>query len=66
MNLQINGQQRTLEQGVTIYQLLTQLALQPERVVLELNHQILDMAESLNIELHENDQLEIIQFVGGG
>ncbi len=66
MNLRINGQQHTLEKGVTINRLLTQLELQPERVVLELNHQILDMAESLNIELHENDQLEIIQFVGGG
>ncbi len=66
MNLLINGEQRTLEKGTTVCTLLNQLQLQPERVVLELNRQILSAAQGSETELHEGDQLEIIQFVGGG
>lgn len=66
MNLLLNGENRDFEAGATIGQVLSQLELKPERVVLELNRQILNAADSQETELSEGDHLEIIQFVGGG
>lgn len=65
MQLIINGQQRTFDSPLTIDHLLLQLQLSPERVVIELNNEILT-AEAHTTPLNEGDTLEIIQFVGGG
>lgn len=65
MQLTINGQLREFESPLTISQLLQQLELEPQRVVIELNRNILT-AEAHDTELHEGDILELIQFVGGG
>ena len=66
MILRLNGEDYQFESGLTIQQLLKQLDLRAERVVLELNQNILNSTESIHTELHEGDNLEIIQFVGGG
>ena len=66
MNMHVNGENYQFDAGLTIGQLLKQLDLQPDRVVLELNQNILNTTDNINTELHEEDKLEIIQFVGGG
>ncbi|WP_020676001.1 sulfur carrier protein ThiS [Geopsychrobacter electrodiphilus] len=66
MKLLINGSSHELADRLTISQLLEQLKLYPDRVVLELNLKILTATENLDKELCDGDQLEIIQFVGGG
>ena len=66
MNMHVNGEIFQFDAGLTIGQLLKQLALQPDRIVLELNQNILNTTDNINTELHEEDKLEIIQFVGGG
>jgi len=66
MKFQLNGKRHDTETGTTIGGLLEELQLQPERVVLELNRTILNAAEHSGKELNEGDNLEIIQFVGGG
>ena len=66
MILHVNGAHYQADPGLTIGQLLDRLNLRPERVVLELNQNILNATENLTAELHEGDRLEIIQFVGGG
>ena len=65
MQLIINGQQRSVKQALTVSQLLQQLNLAPERVVVELNKNILT-AEAYATLLEDGDALELIQFVGGG
>ena len=65
MQLNINGQLRNFSEPLTISQLLQQLELAPERVVVELNKEILT-AESHSTQLNDGDALELIQFVGGG
>ena len=65
MQLQINGQPREFSTPLTISQLLQQLDLAPERVVIELNREILT-AEAHGTALKDGDTLEVIQFVGGG
>jgi sulfur carrier protein len=66
MNMLVNGENYQFDAGLTIGQLLKQLDLQPDRVVLELNQNIINITDNINTELHEKDKLEIIQFVGGG
>jgi len=66
MKLEINGETRNVEQGTTIVQLLDLLKLQPDRVVVELNRRVLNVAEQGKTLLREGDNLEIIRFVGGG
>lgn len=65
MQLNINGQLREFTEPMTISQLLLQLELTPERVVIELNKEILT-ADAHNTPLKNGDALELIQFVGGG
>ncbi len=66
MNLQVNGKNYQSDTDLTLGQLFKQLDLSPERVVIELNQKILQTTDNLDTELREGDQLEIIQFVGGG
>jgi len=65
MTLIINGQQRNFEEQLTIHQLLDKLELTADRVVIELNREILT-ATAHDTQLKDGDTLEIIQFVGGG
>jgi len=66
MKLTVNGQAREVPEGTTVAQLLQQLGVVPERVVVELNLTILKRAEHPNALLKEGDEVEIVQFVGGG
>ena len=66
MQLNINGQLRTVTCPLSIGQLLQQLELAPERVVVELNREILTPDTQADIQLNDGDSLELIQFVGGG
>ncbi len=66
MDLCINGQQKQYSEPLSIVQLLEQLELTPERVVVELNREILTAEKRADIQLHNGDTLELIQFVGGG
>jgi thiamine biosynthesis protein ThiS len=66
MNLTINGQRKNFSSPLNVAQLLSQLELNPERVVVELNRDILTADKYIDIQLNDGDTLEIIQFVGGG
>lgn len=66
MDVTINGERQTLQDGITAAQLLERLRVAPERVVVELNLQILKRAELPGALLKEGDQVEIVQMVGGG
>ncbi len=66
MQVKVNGELTTLPDGLTVRQLLEQLAIVPERVVVELNLTILKRAEHEGTQLKEHDEVEIVRFVGGG
>ena len=66
MELTINGQRRTLADGTTVAALLQHLGLQPERVVVEVNLQIIKRDQRQAAVLRAGDVVEIVQFVGGG
>ena len=66
MQVQINGEQRTLATGLTVAKLLQELDIRPDRVAVELNLAILDRSEFDGRSLQEGDRIEIISFIGGG
>jgi thiamine biosynthesis protein ThiS len=66
MQVQVNGEQRTLEAGLTVTGLLRELDIRPDRVAVELNLTILDRGEFDRRRLQEGDRVEIISFIGGG
>lgn len=53
-------------EGMTAAALLEQLKLNPGLVVVELNLEILKRDDLAKTALNEEDQVEIVHFVGGG
>lgn len=66
MRIQVNGKQRTLSPGQTLSDLLRQIEVEPERVVVERNREIVVRDQFATTALEEGDTLEILHFVGGG
>lgn len=65
MQIQINGESREISQK-TVLQLLESLGIDPKRVAVELNMDILPKADYLTRAIAEDDKIEIVHFVGGG
>lgn len=66
MNITVNGQNKEYPELLTLIQLLDTLELAIDRVVVELNRNILTADKLADIRLKDGDKLELIQFVGGG
>lgn len=66
IQIQVNGEQKHFAAGATVPQLLELLGLNPARVAIEYNLQILPKAKWNETRIAEGDRFEIVQFVGGG
>ena len=66
MELTVNGDPRSLPDGMTVAQLLEQLHVVPEGVVVEVNLDILKRHQYAATTLKPGDQIEIVQLVAGG
>ncbi len=66
LSLVINGEARTLPRGTTLAQLVAVLQLDPARVALEHNREIVPRSSHAATLLGEGDCIEIVNFVGGG
>ena len=66
IEITLNGQSKTIQEGTTILDVLKGLELLPERVAVEYNLQILKKDQWSLARLRDGDRLEIVQFVGGG
>lgn len=64
--MKINGEVCTCSPGMTVLSLLEQRGHNPQRVAVDRNGQIVPRARFAQEELHEDDTIEIVQFVGGG
>jgi len=65
MEIQINGEPRTIE-PMSLLELLGTLDINPARVAVERNRDIVPKREYETTLLADGDTLEIVQFVGGG
>ena len=66
MEIVVNGQPRSAEQGQTILDLLRDLELDPARVAVEYDRRIVKQPLWPETILRPGAQVEIVQFVGGG
>lgn len=62
----LNGVTRPLVRDLSIAELLTELALVPERVAVEVNEMLVRRAEFAQKRLNPGDRVEIVTLVGGG
>ncbi|HTV48373.1 MAG TPA: sulfur carrier protein ThiS [Phycisphaerae bacterium] len=66
MELTVNGEKIELPQGATVQHLLDRYKLQPVRVAVELNRDIVAKRLFTTTTLAPGDMVEIVTFVGGG
>ncbi|MFA7372954.1 MAG: sulfur carrier protein ThiS [bacterium] len=69
MRVIVNGQDKELPTGTTLGGLMELLKVDPRRVVVEYNREIINRSswdEHISRELKEGDTLELVQLVGGG
>jgi thiamine biosynthesis protein ThiS len=66
MRVQVNGEPRDVAAGITVTALLASLGLEGRPVAVERNTEIVPRAQHAATVLADGDQLEVVQFVGGG
>jgi thiamine biosynthesis protein ThiS len=66
VTVHLNGKNREVPEGLTVYQLLEHLDLNPALVVVELNRKILDRSKYAEAGIRAGDEIELVHFVGGG
>jgi sulfur carrier protein len=66
MRLTLNGQERELEQEITLSDLLASLQLTEKLVLVELNGQAVQRADIPATKLGEGDTIEIVRMAAGG
>lgn len=66
MDVTINGEVRELPAEVTVAALLSQFGLEPNRIVVELNREIVPRDRYGEATIAAGDVLELVELVGGG
>jgi sulfur carrier protein len=66
VTITLNGEPHTLPSPLTIAELLSRLDIDPRRVAIELNLVVLKRDLYATSIVREGDQVEIVNFVGGG
>ena len=62
----INGEQRRVQHGTTLAQLIAEVGLDPVRVAVERNLEIVPRSTFGELIVEDGDTFEIVHFVGGG
>lgn len=66
INVTINGEPKTTREGITIAAMLESLGINPIRVAVERNLEIVPRSTLADVAVEDGDQYEIVHFVGGG
>ena len=66
ISVTINGDPKRVEGGLTAKGLLSSLGLDPNKVALERNREIVPRTTYDDVHILDGDQLEIVHFIGGG
>ncbi|MBK8629015.1 MAG: sulfur carrier protein ThiS [Sphingomonadales bacterium] len=66
ISITLNGDPRTIEAGLTIAALAEQIGLNPAKIAVERNLEIVPRSTLADVVLADGDTLEIVHFVGGG
>ncbi|MBS2031874.1 MAG: sulfur carrier protein ThiS [Deltaproteobacteria bacterium] len=66
MELQVNGEAKSVPEGTTVAALLELLDVRAARVAVEVNAEVVKKADYGARVLRAGEQVEIVAFVGGG
>lgn len=66
MEIRLNGKAREVADGITIGRLLDELTLQPLRVAVQVNMDIVKREQFGEVALQPGDTVEILTFMSGG
>jgi sulfur carrier protein len=66
MTIRLNGEPYNLPGPLTVSELLAHLGITPARVAVEVNLVVLKRATYSTTSLRDQDEVEIVNFVGGG
>jgi len=66
MHVTINAKNHDIATNSTVAALIEHLALQNKRLAIEVNKVLVPRSLFSRHQLHENDQIEIVQAIGGG
>lgn len=66
LTIQVNGEHRRIRAGMTIADLALELGLEPTRVAVERNLEIVPRSTLGEVMVEDGDSFEIVTFVGGG
>ncbi len=64
--MQVNGKEYALKENRSLVELLRELKVDPNRIVVEINYEIVNREDIEGRLLNEDDSIEIISFMGGG
>ena len=66
IGIQLNGEPHLVSAGMTLATMLGELGLDPRKVAVERNREIVPRGTFDEVEVNEGDAYEIVHFVGGG
>ncbi len=66
VQVRINGEDRSFDCTMSVRELIETLGLGPETVAVERNREIVKRDRFDTVQIENGDQLEIVEFVGGG
>jgi len=66
LKIVVNGENKEVAGPATLEELIRQLGVGKETVVAEVNRRIIQLDQRSGFQLSDGDQIELIQFVGGG
>ena len=66
IKIKVNGKKVVFDKNESIEMLIKKLKIPLNKVAIELNKKILDKKKLSKIKLNDNDNIEIVHFIGGG
>ena len=66
ISIRVNGEHRRVNAGISVADLALELGLEPTRVAVERNVEIVPRSTLAEVTIEDGDEIEIVTFVGGG
>ncbi len=66
VSIRVNGGHRRVPKGISVADLALELGLEPAKVAVERNLEVVPRSTLAEVEVEDGDDYEIVTFVGGG
>ena len=66
LSIRVNGEPRRVSAGISVAELAAELGLEPAKVAVERNLEIVPRSTLADVQVEDGDAFEIVTFVGGG